>query len=118
MDKKILKENMIRVLENHRGRSRAIRRNELFEKILPNGGKFTQHTADRTLRELKRELIAEHIPVLFCTQNPGGYYLAANHQELREGIEERLKYLHSEATVIRDLKKAKSFLKPEQGRLI
>ena len=102
-DRQLIKRRMVDILEKHRGRSNAIRRKVLFEKLIPDAG-FSIHTMDRPLRELKRELIADGIPVLFCTSNPGGYYLPSNHQELNDGINKTRAYLIEEARTLRDLK--------------
>ncbi len=86
------------ILQNHEGRANAITRRELRELL--------NYHDDRQLRLMIRELIAEGLPVISCTEQPAGYYLPLTWDELKIGQLTIKSYLIEEAKRLRDLKRA------------
>jgi len=68
-----LKTQVKEILLNHRGRGRAIKGQEIAQKL---GFKD-----DRQVRLIIRDLIADGIPIASGTESPAGFYLVENKDE-------------------------------------
>ena len=73
------------ILSSRQGRARAITRREI-KNIL-------DYENDRKLRLIIAEIRAEGLPVLFATNKPAGYYVPANWDELRAGLDSFKSYI-------------------------
>lgn len=93
-----IKPQLKHIIENHRGRTNAIKRRDL--RILLND------INDRKLRLIKTELIREGVPVLSATKQPAGYYMPTSHDELRTGLKTLQSYIIELCKDYRDIKKS------------
>jgi len=80
-----IKSRLKGILANRQGRARAITRRELKN--------YLGYQNDRKLRLTIAELRSEGLPVLFATQKPAGYYVPANWDELRAGLDSFKSYI-------------------------
>lgn len=93
-----IKPQLKHIIENHRGRTNAIKRRDL--RVLLND------INDRKLRLIKTELIREGLPVLSATKEPAGYYMPDNLVELRDGLSTLQSYIIELCKDYRDIKKS------------
>lgn len=107
-----LKSQVKGILEQHVGRDQAIPGREL--------ARLLGQRDDRKIRLIIRELIAEGLPIVSATDQPAGYFLPLNWQEVRACIEANRSRLIEDAKRIRDLKHAAElYLAPaQQGALL
>ena len=93
-----MKEQIKRILEQHRGRENAIPRKRLRNEIIYlqvhecNGG-IVKPLSDRKMRELINELRHTGYPILSATGKPSGYYMPATYAEVKEARRMILSYV-------------------------
>lgn len=107
-----LKQDVLNILELHRGNSRAI----IGHRIAALLGMKD----DRTVREVIRELIREGYPVVASVSKPYGYFLCENEAERQDYLAQLRSRLIEDAKRRRDFKVASAFSldKVTQGKLL
>jgi hypothetical protein len=102
MDEAILKNDLLRVLERHRGASQAIQVGDL---VLALGLDLTS-THERMVRRWKRELVDEgHLIASSCGKCPG-YFVPVRKEEMAEPLRNYKARLKSLAVLIASIEGA------------